>query len=586
MVEAVNRQNPTLLSMVKAVVFPNGLKTHSLPTSSEAEACISLKLVKGKASEDIVLTYSTAATMTGRSARTIYVGNLPGDIREWEIEDLFYKVLSYQLHYGPIVDIELKNPPRPLGYCFSARDAEDAIRGRDGYSFDGYHLRVELAHGGKGMPSSSDRHSGHGGGSSSRYGPSKRSVCCTRIAFVSIVARFEGSYEKGWGSLFCPSFRDGAMGQVDYTNYEDMKHAVSTNFPSYAHNYDAILYHCSSLILYVLASVFIQIRKLDDTKFRNPFARSYIRVAFCIHNMAYQGRFAFADFRLLNLPDHFKSSFDFMDGYKKPVVGRKINWLKAGILESDIVLTVSPYYALEIISGVAKGVELDHILRTVKLLGIVNGMDAIEWNPRMDKYIDLNYDDTTVSLHLQSYRSSDITAKLGTGKKHMEKQLEELEVLYPDKARGVAKFNVPLAHKIMAGADFILIPSRFEPCGFVQLQAMPYGTPCLVTTTGGLADTVKDGFAGFQMGDFSVECDAVDPADVKAVVATVKRALSVYGTPAHKEMIKNCMGQDFSWKGPPKVWEDTLLGLQVAGSEPGFEGEEIEPLAKHNVATP
>ncbi|KAF3771588.1 Granule-bound starch synthase 1 [Nymphaea thermarum] len=258
-----------------------------------------------------------------------------------------------------------------------------------------------------------------------------------------------------------------------------------------------------------------------------------------------------------------------MDGYRKPVVGRKINWMKAGILESDIVLTVSPYYALEIISGAAKGVELDHILRTVKLLGIVNGMDAIEWNPRMDKFIDLNYDDTT-----------------GTGKKHMEKQLEELEVLYPDKARGVAKFNVPLAHKIMAGADFILIPSRFEPCGLVQLQAMPYGTPCLVTTTGGLADTVKDGFTGFQMGDFNVECDAVDPADVKAVAATVKRALAVYGTPAHKEMIKNCMTQDFSWKGPAKVWEDTLLSLQVAGSEPGFEGEEIEPLAKHNVAIP
>ncbi|XP_031496069.1 granule-bound starch synthase 1, chloroplastic/amyloplastic-like [Nymphaea colorata] len=352
------------------------------------------------------------------------------------------------------------------------------------------------------------------------------------------------------------------------------------------------------------------------------------KVAFCIHNMAYQGRFAFADFRLLNLPDHFRSSFDFMDGYKKPVVGRKINWMKAGILESDIVLTVSPYYALEIISGAAKGVELDHILRTVKLLGIVNGMDAIEWNPRMDKYIDLNYDDTTVSKakpilkealqaavglpvdrnvplfafvgRLEEQKGSDILAAavpefigeniqliaLGTGKKHMEKQLEELEVLYPDKARGVAKFNVPLAHKIMAGADFILIPSRFEPCGLVQLQAMPYGTPCLVTTTGGLADTVKDGFTGFQMGDFNVECDAVDPADVKAVVATVKRALAVYGTPAHKEMIKNCMAQDFSWKGPAKVWEDTLLSLQVAGSEPGFEGEEIEPLAKHNVATP
>ncbi|KAM0964132.1 hypothetical protein ACFX2I_022989 [Malus domestica] len=67
------------------------------------------------------------------------------------------------------------------------------------------------------------------------------------------------------------------------------------------------------------------------------------KVAFCIHNIAYQGRFAFADFALLNLPNEFKSSFDFIDGYDKPVKGRKINWMKAGILESDKVLTVSPY---------------------------------------------------------------------------------------------------------------------------------------------------------------------------------------------------------------------------------------------------
>lgn len=64
----------------------------------------------------------------------------------------------------------------------------------------------------------------------------------------------------------------------------------------------------------------------------------------------------------------------------------------------------------------------------------------------------------------------------GTGKKQMEKQLEQLEILYPDKARGVAKFNVPLAHMITAGADFMIVPSRFEPCGLIQLHAMRYGT--------------------------------------------------------------------------------------------------------------
>ncbi|GAB2234413.1 hypothetical protein Drorol1_Dr00003665 [Drosera rotundifolia] len=83
--------------------------------------------------------YVILGTMSSRSSRTLYVGNLPGDIREREVEDLFYK-------YGNVVHIDLKIPPRPPGYAFvefeEARDAEDAIRGRDGYDFDGHRLRV------------------------------------------------------------------------------------------------------------------------------------------------------------------------------------------------------------------------------------------------------------------------------------------------------------------------------------------------------------------------------------------------------------------------------------------------------------
>ncbi|GAU33607.1 hypothetical protein TSUD_359870 [Trifolium subterraneum] len=236
------------------------------------------------------------------------------------------------------------------------------------------------------------------------------------------------------------------------------------------------------------------------------------KVVFCIHNIAYQGRFAFADYSLLNLPDQFKSSFDFLDGHVKPVVGRKINWMKAGILESHLVLTVSPYYAQELVSGPDKGVELDNILRRTGVTGIVNGMDVQEWNPSTDKYITVKYDDSTVLEgkallkealqaevglpvdknipliafigRLEEQKGSDILVAaipqfikenvqivaLGTGKKEMEKQLQELEISYPDKARGVAKFNVPI-----------------------------------VASTGGLVDTVKEGFTGFQMGSFNVE---------------------------------------------------------------------------------
>ncbi|GAB4835056.1 hypothetical protein Ancab_033324 [Ancistrocladus abbreviatus] len=351
------------------------------------------------------------------------------------------------------------------------------------------------------------------------------------------------------------------------------------------------------------------------------------QVVFCIHNTLYQGRHAFSDFPLLNLPDEFKCSFDFTDGYDKPVKGRKINWMKAGILESDRVLTVSPHYAREICSCIAKGVELHDIIRKIGVTGIVNGMDIQEWNPSTDKFIDVRYDATTVMEakqilkealqaevglpvdrnipvigfigRLEEQKGSDILVAaipefiqenvqiivLGTGKKSMEKQIEQLEIRYPEKGRGVAKFNAKLAHMIIAGADFMLVTSRFEPCGLIQLYAIRYGTLSIVSSTGGLVDTIKEGYTGFQMGSFNCDCNAVDPADVAAVARGVKKALSTYATPAMREMIQNCMAQDLSWKGPAKQWEKILLSL-VDGTEPGIEGEEIAPLASENIPAP
>ncbi|GAY57167.1 hypothetical protein CUMW_177330 [Citrus unshiu] len=351
------------------------------------------------------------------------------------------------------------------------------------------------------------------------------------------------------------------------------------------------------------------------------------KVAFCIHNIAYQGRFPFADFSLLNLPDDFRGRLC-RPRYDKPVKGRKINWMKAGILESDRVLTVSPHYAKELISGEEKGVELDNIIRKTGISGIVNGMDVQEWNPSTDRYINVNYDATTVMNakplvkealqsqlglpvdrnipligfigRLEEQKGSDILAQaipkfmggnvqivvLGTGKKPMEQQIEQLEIICPEKARGITKFSIPLAHKIIAGADFMLVPSRFEPCGLIQLHAMRYGTVPIVASTGGLFNTVKEGITGFQMGSFHVECDRVDLADVAAIAKHVNRAVATYGTPALKEMIQNCMALDLSWKEPASLWEKMLLSMEVAGSEPGIEGDEIAPLARENLATP
>ncbi|KAK9161576.1 hypothetical protein Syun_007917 [Stephania yunnanensis] len=245
--------------------------------------------------------------MSSRASRTLYVGNLPGDIREREVEDLFFK-------YGPIIDIDLKIPPRPPGYAFvefeDTRDAEDAIRGRDGYNFDGHRLRVELAHGGRGHSSSLSRHSSYSGGGGSRGGVSRRTdyrVLVTglpssaswqdlkdhmrRAGDVCFSEVFRDGGEKsvkaqghtrprpypcrskpaGWalsrragllrdlqGSVGAPMRpptpsrpaglflrSEGTTGIVDYTNYDDMKYAI---------------------------------RKLDDSEFRNAFSRAYIRV--------------------------------------------------------------------------------------------------------------------------------------------------------------------------------------------------------------------------------------------------------------------------------------------------------------------
>ncbi|AQL06763.1 Serine/arginine-rich-splicing factor SR34 [Zea mays] len=185
--------------------------------------------------------------MSRRWSRTIYVGNLPGDIREREVEDLFYK-------YGKIVDIDLKVPPRPPGYAFvefeDPRDAEEAIAGRDGYNFDGHRLRVEAAHGGRGNASSHDRSSGFGGGGGARRGVSRHSeyrVLVTGLPSSASWQDLKDHMRKAGDVCFSEVYREGGgtVGIVDYTNYDDMKYAI---------------------------------KKLDDTEFRNAFGRAYIRV--------------------------------------------------------------------------------------------------------------------------------------------------------------------------------------------------------------------------------------------------------------------------------------------------------------------
>lgn len=367
------------------------------------------------------------------------------------------------------------------------------------------------------------------------------------------------------------------------------------------------------------------------------------KVAFCIHNIAFQGRMWDEVWKDMSLPQSAYPLFQFEDGYNKVyteltpldeeekpsdaklgVTYKKLNWMKAGILASDKVLTVSPNYASEISADPSGGVELDKYIRAAGgVEGIVNGMDVEEWNPKKDKFLSVKYDKTTVvegkaaakqalqaelglavdpSIplfcfigRLEEQKGADIlleavpeivksgkaqVAILGTGKAKLEKAVAALGKGASTFAKGVVKFSPTLAHLMTAGADFILVPSRFEPCGLIQLHAMQYGTIPLVSSTGGLIDTVKEGVTGFHFGAF--DPDELEPADVKAIVSTAEKAVQVYGTPVFTEMVKACIGQDLSWKKPAQKWEGVLEEL-VSGTGKGKSESVVTPVEEKPV---
>ena len=373
---------------------------------------------------------------------------------------------------------------------------------------------------------------------------------------------------------------------------------------------------------------------------RGEFAES--KVALCVHNIAFQGRFFEDKYEQMGLPAELKPLFDFIDGYpicfdetnyvpdpdkymrevaasegagaqgkgglKKTY--RKINWLKAAFLTADKNLTVSPNYAKEIMSGVDKGVELDDVVRSVGgIEGIVNGMDPSEWSPEVDKFIDVNYDiaslaegkaaakqelqaelglavDPDIPLlgfigRLEEQKGVDIMLSalptilkesecqvvvLGTGKKVFERMVRGMEDISPN-AKGIVQFSAPLAHLITGGADFMLVPSRFEPCGLIQLHAMRYGTVPIVSSTGGLVDTVKEGRTGYHIG--RMDADDLLPEDVDLVATTVARAIGDFGTAKFEAMREKCMQADVTWAKPAKKWEGVLELLQFGDDEAG-----------------
>jgi starch synthase len=303
------------------------------------------------------------------------------------------------------------------------------------------------------------------------------------------------------------------------------------------------------------------------------------RSVLTIHNLQHQGLQPRRLMGYVGLPEHLwhPQELECLGG---------LNFLKAGILHAGQVITVSPTYAQEILTP-AYGYGLDDVVRrrAGALRGILNGVDRDEWDPATDKHLAANFSaakpadkslckaallrelglpdspelpvvgvisrlweqkglDLAVGVLPKLLREGKLRfVLLGSGDPALEQEYRRLATDFPDLCAVRIGYDNGLSHRIEAGADFFLMPSRFEPCGLNQMYSMAYGTLPIVRATGGLADTVE-GWDGRTSGTGIV----FEHADQTAIEWALRRALELYAQPkALKALRKNAMVQDFSW---------------------------------------
>ena len=333
------------------------------------------------------------------------------------------------------------------------------------------------------------------------------------------------------------------------------------------------IFHChdwqSALIPVLLRTVYA-----DDPRLRN------VSTVFTIHNMGYQGLFPPEVLPLLDLPE---SLFNMQ---QMEFFG-KVNLLKGALIFSDYITTVSKRYSEEIQTE-EYGFGLDGVLRerADKVTGILNGVDYNEWSPETDKYIITKYTpelldakagckkdlltefgigngdaklpvlgivsrfaaqkgfDLIAEIAEQLTKEALIIVALGTGDKEYEELFLKLQIEYPKKFAVKVAYDNAIAHKIEAGADMFLMPSRYEPCGLNQIYSLKYGTVPIVRATGGLDDTIEpyDRYTGlgtgFKFSDYKGD----------ALLEAIRGALTVFrNKPAWQKLMRNGMAKDFSW---------------------------------------
>jgi starch synthase len=319
----------------------------------------------------------------------------------------------------------------------------------------------------------------------------------------------------------------------------------------------------------------------DPTLHRTPSV-------FTIHNVAYQGVFGLDTLGLLGLPWNLgtRDALEFHGA---------LSYLKGGIVFSELVNTVSPTYAREI-QGPEQGYGFDGILRArgADLGGILNGADYDEWDPSVDTKIAKRYSakdlagktackaDLLRTFGLPEFpdlpvvgaisrlvwqKGFDIVARawydllqrpirmivLGTGEREVEEGLKALEHRAPDRFAVRLAYDDALAHKIEAGADMFLMPSRFEPCGLTQLYSLRYGTVPIGRSTGGLVDTIEAWNPDTGQGTGF----RFDNPDGTGLVWALDQALAAFGDrKAWTRLMTNGMSRDFSWERSARGYVD------------------------------
>ncbi|MGH9787520.1 MAG: glycogen synthase, partial [Candidatus Acidiferrales bacterium] len=313
-----------------------------------------------------------------------------------------------------------------------------------------------------------------------------------------------------------------------------------------------------------------------------------VPVVFTVHNLAYQGLFPREVLERIGLAVEL-FSVDRLEFYGQ------VNFLKGALVFADFVTTVSKKYAEEIqtpeyghgLDGTVRG-------RAGSVAGILNGVDYSEWSPESDKFIAANYSaanlnakqvckkdllrqfglrDTDLRRPLLGIVSRFATQKgfdlieeiaepllehdlflvaLGTGEARFEELFRRLAAQYPRKVAVRVGFDNPLAHKIEAGSDLFLMPSRWEPCGLNQIYSLRYGTVPVVRATGGLDDTVEP----FDLTTGQGTGFKFTPYTGAAFFECLLEALKLFGRPRYwKQLMKNGMAKDFSWNRSAAEYE-------------------------------